>query len=133
MIAVVSTAAGVFAVDLDDETVAPWEAPPEPHAPPALNLPRVVSAAAAGSTVVALVAAKPPLLVSHDAGSTWRESGRGLPAGCAVAVADSDPDLIVYAARNRLYLSRNGGVFWSSLAVELPAIEALALSLDPPI
>ena len=63
-------------------------------------------------------------LVSHDAGSTWRESGRGLPPGRAVAIADDDPDLLVYAARNRLYVSRNGGVFWSALAVELPEIEA---------
>ena len=62
------------------------------------------------------------MLVSHDAGTTWRESGRGLPAGRAVAVADEDPDLIVYAARNRLYVSRNGGVFWTALAVELPEI-----------
>ena len=51
-------------------------------APPlALNLPRLVAAAAAGSTVVAVVDTKPPLVVSHDAGATWRESGRGLPAG----------------------------------------------------
>jgi hypothetical protein len=87
-----------------------------------------VGTAATGSTVVALVDAKPPLLISHDAGSTWRDSGRGLPPGQAVAIAESDPDTIVYAARNRLYVSRNGGVFWSALAVELPQIEALALS-----
>ncbi len=126
---VVSTEAGLFEVDLDEETVEPWpgetlEAPPAPS----LNLPRVVAAAAAGSTVVAVVDAKPPMLVSHDAGSTWRESGRGLPAGQAVAVSEADPDTIVYAARNRLYVSRNGGVFWSALAVELPAIAGLAFS-----
>ena len=91
-----------------------------------LNLPRVLAAAAAGSTVVAVVDARPPLLVSYDAGSTWRESGRGLPAGRAVAISDDDPDLIVYAARNRLYVSRNGGVFWSALPVELPEIAAVA-------
>jgi hypothetical protein len=34
----------------------------------------------------------------------------------------------VYAARNRLYVSRDGGVFWTALAVELPEIEALALT-----
>ena len=38
------------------------------------------------------------MLVSHDAGTTWRESGRGLPPGAAVAIADWDPDLLVYAA-----------------------------------
>ena len=91
-----------------------------------LNLPRVVAAAAAGATVVAVVSAKPPLLVSYDTGATWRESGRGLPPGRAVAISTDDPDVIVYAARNRLFLSRNGGVFWSSLAVELPEIEAVA-------
>jgi hypothetical protein len=76
--------------------------------------------------VVAVVDAKPPLLVSYDTGSTWRESGRGLPSGRAVAISEDDPDLIVYAGRNRLFLSRNGGVFWSSLAVELPEITAVA-------
>jgi hypothetical protein len=68
------------------------------------------------------------MLISHDAGTTWHESGRGLPPGRAVAVADDDPDLLVYGARNRLYLSRNGGVFWTALALELPEIERLALA-----
>jgi len=85
-----------------------------------------VAAASAGATVVAIVDAKPPLLVSYDTGSTWRESGRGLPSGRAIAISDEDPDLIVYASRNRLFLSRNGGVFWSSLPVELPEIDAVA-------
>jgi hypothetical protein len=85
----------------------------------------VVAAAAAGATVVAVVSAKPPILVSYDAGVTWREAGRGLPAGRAVAIAETDPDTIVYAARNRLYVSRNGGVFWSALAGELPEITSV--------
>jgi hypothetical protein len=92
-----------------------------------LNLPRVVDAGAAGSTVVVVVDAKPPLLISHDTGSTWRESGRGLPPGRAIAISDDDPDLLVYAARNLLYVSRNGGVFWTALALELPEIERLEL------
>ena len=54
--------------------------------------------------------------------------GRGLPAGTAVAVADWDPDLLVYAGRNRLYVSWNGGVFWTALSVELPEIRAVALT-----
>jgi photosystem II stability/assembly factor-like uncharacterized protein len=74
---------------------------------------------------VALVDAKPPLLVSHDAGATWRDSGRGLPPGRAVAIDADDPDLVAYAARNRLYVSRDGGVFWRALGVELPEIERL--------
>ena len=121
----VATAAGTFAVDLDEGEVEPTDE--EPAAPPApsLNLPRLVAAAAAGSTVVAVVKTKPPLAVSHDAGTTWRESGRGLPEGRAVAIAPDDPDLLVFAARNRLYVSRNGGVFWSAVPVELPEIRAV--------
>jgi hypothetical protein len=124
MIALVATASGDFAVDLETEELEPWDGGIRPDAPPALALPRVVAAAASGSTVVAVVDAKPPLLVSHDAGTTWRDSGRGLPPGVAVAV---DADTIVYAARNRLYVSENGGLFWRALAVELPEIQAVAI------
>ena len=123
----VATVSGSFSVDLETDEVEPW--PGEVVAPPAptTNLPRVVAAAGAGSTVVAVVDARPPMLISHDTGSTWRESGRGLPRGRAVALSDDDPDLIVYAARNLLYVSRNGGVFWAALAVELPEIERIAI------
>jgi hypothetical protein len=127
MIAIVETVAGTFAVDLDDETVEPSSVPADAPAPPSLNLPRLVAAAAVGATVVAVVDAKPPMLVSHDGGLTWRDSGRGLPPGRAVAIAEDDPDTLVYAARNRLYVSRDGGVFWNALDVELPEIEAVAL------
>ena len=126
MIALVATVHGPFAVDLETEEVEP-DGPFAPVPGPALNLPRVVAAAQSGSTIVAVVDAKPPLLVSHDAGVTWRESGRGLPAGRAVAIDDLDPDVVVLATRNRLYLSRDGGLFWTALAVELPEIESLAL------
>jgi hypothetical protein len=123
----VATVAGSFSVDLETDEVEPWDgdvgAPP---APP-LNLPRVIAAAASGSTVAAVVDARPPILISHDTGSTWRESGRGLPAGRAIAISDDDPDLLVYAARNLLYVSRNGGVFWAALALELPEIERVEL------
>ena len=121
MNAIVDTAGGTFAVDLETEDVEPWDEPVDWVEAPALNLPRIVAAAAAGSTVVAVVDAKPPLLVSYDTGATWREAGRGLPAGRAVGIGD-DPDVVVYASRNRLFLSRNGGVFWTSLPVELPEI-----------
>ena len=127
MNALVATAAGTFTVDIETGDVGPAEAF-EPAQQPSLNLPRVVAAAQSGSTVVAVVDARPPMLVSHDAGLTWRESGRGLPPGRAVATSADDPDLIVYAARNRLYLSRNGGVFWTGLDVELPEIAALAIT-----
>ncbi|MGZ4292021.1 MAG: hypothetical protein ACXVQQ_05450 [Gaiellaceae bacterium] len=126
MIALVETSGGTFSVDLESGDVGPAE-PFERASEPVLNLPRLVAAAAAGATVVAVVDAKPPLLVSYDTGATWRESGRGLPAGRAVAIAAADPDTIVYAARNRLFVSRNGGVFWSALAGELPEIVAVAV------
>jgi hypothetical protein len=122
----VATADGTFAVDLDTEELEPAE-PFHPVPAPVLNLPRVIAAAATGSTVVAVVDASPPLLVSHDAGTTWRDSGRGLPAGCAVAISSGNPDVVVFAARNRLYLSRNGGVFWTALTLELPEIAAVAI------
>ncbi len=126
MIALAATAGGTFAIDLEDEDVGPAEAF-EPAPGPSLNLPRVVASATSGSTVVAVVDARPPMLVSHDAGTTWRESGRGLPPGKAIAIADWNPDLLVYGARNRLYVSANGGVFWTALPFELPEIEAVAL------
>src|ERR671935_109594 len=105
---------------------------PSPTSPPAptatrrpldVSLPLLVDAATSGSTVIAVVDRRPPLVVSHDAGRTWHEAGGGLPRGRAVAIADDDPDLVLYAARNRLYLSRDGGRFWSALTVELPEIQ----------
>jgi hypothetical protein len=127
VIASIKTADGVALVDLDEEGLVALEpeAPFEPSPPPAVSLPRLVAAAGAGSTIVALVDAKPPLAVSHDAGVTWRESGRGLPRGRSVAVSAEDPDVVLYATRNRLYLSRDGGRFWHGLALELPEIEAV--------
>ena len=129
MIAHVQTAHGLAVVDLDEEALV--ELDPDGAidvAPaPALSLPRVVAAAAVGSTIVAVVDTKPPLIISHDAGRTWRESGRGLPAGRAVAISPDDPDIVLYAARNRLYLSRDGGRFWRGLTLELPEIDAVSL------
>jgi photosystem II stability/assembly factor-like uncharacterized protein len=127
MIAVVDTVAGPFAVDLDEEELEPWVGELTREAEPVLNLPRVVAATAVGATVIAVVDAKPPLLVSYDSGSTWRESGRGLPPGRAVALSADDPDVAVYASRNRLYVTRDGAVFWTALAVELPEIRAREL------
>jgi hypothetical protein len=126
--AIAQTEYGAFAVDLETEEVEPAGLVDVRTSEPLnLSLPRVVAAAAAGSTIVAVVDRKPPLVVSHDAGITWRETGGGLPPGKAVAVAEDNPDLIVFASRNRLHVSTNGGVFWRALAVELPEIEALAL------
>ena len=127
MKAVVQTKYGVFAVDLETEEVEPVDLEVRGSEPPVLALPRVVAAAAEGSTIVAVIDRKPPLLVSHDAGVTWRELGGGLPPGKAVAISEDDPDLIVYASRNRLHVSENGGIFWRALTVELPEIEAVSV------
>lgn len=127
MIALVSTAYGVYAVDVEAEAVLELDehARIEPERAE-VAIPLLVAASAAGSTVVAVLDRRPPLAVSHDAGTTWRESGGGLPAGRAVAVDRTDPDRVLYAARNRLYLSESGGLFWRALAVELPEIDAVA-------
>jgi hypothetical protein len=126
VIALVATVDGTFAVDLEDGTVLSADSF-DPAPEPALNLPRLVSAASLGSTVAAVVATKPPLLLSHDAGAPGRAAGRGLPPGRAVAIAEDDPDTMLFAARNRLYLSRDGGVFWTAVAGDLPEIRHLAL------
>jgi hypothetical protein len=65
-------------------------------------------------------------MLSSDGGLTWREAGGGLPPGFAIAVAEDDPDRMLYAARNRLYVSTNGGVFWRSLPFELPDVASVA-------
>jgi hypothetical protein len=118
---------GVFEVDLDNEQVLGLVDEEVRAQEVEVALPLLVTAAANGSTVVAVVERRPPLVVSNDAGRTWRESGGGLPAGRAVAIGEDDPDLMLYAARNRLYLSEDGGRFWRALVVELPEIEALEL------
>ena len=129
MRALVATAAGTWSVDLEEELLlGPTDEPlPEAPAPP-VALPLLLAAAAAGSTVVAVLDRKPPLAVSHDAGTTWSESGRGLPGGRAVAIHPDEPDSILYGSRNRLYLSTDGGRFWRALAPELPAVEAVAFA-----
>lgn len=126
MIAAVETVDGVLLVDVDEEAVlGPGTELPAVEAP-RVDLPRVVATAGAGATVVAVVDRRPPLAISNDAGATWREAGGGLPPGFAVAIAEDDPDRMVYAARNRLYVSANGGVFWRSLPFELPDIDSVA-------
>jgi hypothetical protein len=125
--AAIETAGGVAIVDLAEDEVVELDAAVvvEP-ADVTVELPRVVAADASGSLVVAVVARRPPLVVSHDAGSTWHETGHGLPAGQAVAVSPEHPDLILFASESRLYLSRDGGRFWQPLAIELEDIRAVA-------
>lgn len=128
MRALVRTVDGVFEVDLDEEEVVgsagpAWEDQPVGN----LGLPRVVAAAVSGSTAIAVVDRRPPLMISNDARQTWRAAGGGLPPGRGVAISEDDPDYVLYAARNRLYLSTDGGRFWRALAPELPEIQAVAL------
>ena len=129
MKAAVETADGVFEVDLDEEELLDFMADERLERPetPKLSLPLVVAVAAVGATVVAIVDRRPPLAVSHDAGRTWRERGGGLPRGVAIAIDEDDPDVVLFAARNRLFLSQDGGRFWRALTLELPEIHAVEL------
>ena len=124
MTAAVRTASVTYVVDVDAEEVI-GEGDDFESVRIAVELPRVVAAAAAGATVVAVVDRRPPLAISNDAGRTWREAGGGLPTGFAVAIDEDNPDVMLYAGRNRLYLSENGGIFWRALVPELPEIEAV--------
>ena len=131
MIAWVRTVEGVFELDVENEDVLGAVDASVDRERPELGLPRLIAAAATGATVVALVDRRPPLLISGDGGATWREAGGGLPPGFDVAVDPADPDRVLYAARNRIHLSTDGGRFWRSLAPELPDIEALEWSTEP--
>jgi hypothetical protein len=128
MIALVRTVEGVFSVDVEAEVAFGEVDAVVDHEQIALGLPRIVAASAAGATIVAVVDRRPPLVVSYDTGATWSEAGGGLPPGFDVAVDPADPDRILFAARNRLYLSNDGGRFWRSLAPELPDVEAVTWS-----
>jgi hypothetical protein len=125
--AAVATGEGTAIVDLEEEEVVELDADLEIEpADVCVELPLVVAADANGPLVVAVVSRRPPLVVSHDAGSTWHETGHGLPPGRAVAVSPDHPDLILFASESRLYLSRDGGRFWHALPLELDEIRALA-------
>jgi hypothetical protein len=128
MRALAATAHGVVEVDVEDELVLELDETGSlpVRAPLELGLPLVVDADSVGARVIAVIERRPPLAVSDDAGTTWHEAGGGLPPGRAVAIHPDDPDLVLYAARNRLYLSRDGGRFWAALAPELPEVSRVA-------
>ena len=127
MRALVACALGTAEVDLDEEEVVEIADDELEHTPsPDLDLPLVVAAAAHGSTVVAVVDRRPPLVVSSDGGATCGEAGAGLGPGVAVAISPEHPDIVLYATEERLHLSRDGGRFWQALAVELPGITGVA-------
>jgi len=125
----VQTADAVLTIDVD-EGVVDIEAGaqlPRPREVP-VTLPGVLSCVGAGSTLVALLARRPPLAISYDAGRTWHESGGGLPGGQAIAIDEDDPDAILFAARNRVWLSHDGGRFWESVAIDLPEVVAVGFT-----
>ncbi|MEP6812091.1 MAG: sialidase family protein [Actinomycetota bacterium] len=125
MIAAMRTVEGVVILDIEEETIlGPGDSVPDAVVPK-VELPRVVTAAQNGATIVAIVERRPPLAISRDGGATWTEYGGGLLPGFAIAIANDDPDRMLYAARNRLYLSLNGGVFWRALLFELPDVLAI--------
>jgi len=126
VIAAAATVEGVVLVDVESEELLGTGADLPVVDVPHVDLPRVVAAARAGATIACVVERRPPLAISRDGGATWTEAGGGLPAGFAIAIAEDEPDRMLYAGRNRLYLSINGGVFWRSLALELPDIEGIA-------
>ena len=125
MTAAVRTTSGTYVVDVEaEEVIGAGDDFESPRI--AVELPRLVAAAAAGATIVAVLDRRPPLAISNDAGRTWREAGGGLPAGFALAIDEDNPDVMLFAGRNRLYLSENGGIFWRVLVPEFPEIEAVA-------
>ena len=130
MRALARTEHGVYEVDVETEEVLGLVHEQLPEQRFEAPFPLVLAGDAAGSTMIALVDRRPPLMVSYDAGQTWNEAGAGLPPGRDVAISDEHPDLVLYAARNRLYLSEDGGRFWRVLMPELPAIEAVAWSTE---
>ena len=121
------TVEGVFEVDVEAEVVLGEVDAPSTTSRSSVELPRLVAASAAGSTVVAVVDRRPPLARLR---TTPARPGTRRAAACRRASTSRStpaaPDRILYAARNRLYLSTDGGRFWRSLAPELPDIEAVA-------
>jgi hypothetical protein len=127
MRALAACALGVAVIDLEDEEVVEIEdGDLAPRIPSEAALPLQIAADRLGSRIVAVVDRRPPLMISDDAGATWRESGGGLPPGTDVAISPEHPDVVLFASEHRLYLSRDGGRFWQALELELHGITAVA-------
>jgi hypothetical protein len=124
----VATALGCVVVDLEsDDAELVGDDPPLPGRPD-VSLPLLVAADEVGPRIAAVVDRRPPLMISDDSGSTWREAGGGLPPGTAIAIDRGEPDRLLYASESRLFLSEDGGRFWRALAPELIGITALEFS-----
>jgi hypothetical protein len=120
------TALGLVSVDLESEEAELSGEGTLTRPAVELTLPLLIGADRHGSRIVAVVERRPPLVISDDTGSTWRETGGGLPAGRAVAISPDHPDHILFATASRLYLSKDGGRFWRALAPELIDVVAVA-------
>ncbi len=125
MRALAATALGGVLVDLESGDAELVEDEPPAAAPVEVSLPLVVAADQLGARIAAVVDRRPPLVLSDDAGRTWREAGGGLPAGTAVAIHPDDPDCMVFASDSRLFVSEDGGRFWRALEPELIGITAI--------
>ena len=110
---------------LEDTAADPFERKRPAQLVPDWASSHLVDVDALGSAIVLLLDRRPPLMVSQDRGQTWSERGGGLPRGRAVALGDH-PDHVLFAGRNRLYVSTDGGRFWRSVGVELPEIDDIA-------
>ncbi len=118
VIAHVQTADGVALVDLDDETVI------------AARRGCALRAAARPAAVAPAPGRRRRLRLDRRRRRRHEAAARRLPrrrahlarlrprppAGRSVALSPDDPDVVLYATRNRLYLSRDGGRFWRALA-----------------
>ena len=124
----VATALGCVVVELESGDAELVDDDPPTAGSAEVSLPLLIAADQVGARVVAVLNRRPPLMLSDDAGQTWREAGGGLPAGAAVAIHPDEPDRLLYASESRLFLSEDGGRFWRALEPELIGISALAFS-----
>jgi photosystem II stability/assembly factor-like uncharacterized protein len=67
---------------------------------------------------------RPHIFATHDAGKTWTEIVKGIPAGQIVNAVREDPErkgLLVVGAEKGVYVSFDDGANWESLRLNLPA------------
>ncbi len=88
-----------------------------PGSPPALY--------AAGSRI--------GVVVSRDAGRTWQDAGKGLPAKEVAALAAGPRgDVLAWVRGHGLFRSADGGATWSAVGSGIPADSpVVALAVDP--